>query len=103
MLKVTDGAAKALTAARSTTGAPDTHGVRFYSAPSDAPSGQTRLAFDFVAEPAPDDAVSEVSGLKTYVEPTAGEAFGDATIDVEQTASGTRLVVQPSAGMSSPN
>ncbi len=96
MLKLTDGAAKVLTNARADLGAPDTHGVRFYTPGEDAAQGgQARLAFDFVAEPSEHDAVDEVSGLKTYVAPEVNDIVGDATIDVEQSGDQARLVLHP--------
>jgi Fe-S cluster assembly iron-binding protein IscA len=94
MLKVTDGAAKVLTAARSDLGAPDTHGVRFYTPGPDASGGQARLAFDFVAGPAANDKVGEASGLKMFVAPEVDKSLGDATIDVQQSGDQTNLVLQ---------
>lgn len=94
MLKLTDGAAQVLTTARADLGAPDTHGVRFYTPGEDAPGeGQARLAFDFVAGPGENDTVDEVSGLKTFVAPEVNDALGNATIDVEQSGDQARLVL----------
>jgi len=103
MLKVTDGAAKVLTAARADVGAPDTHGVRFFTPGPDASGGQARLAFDFVSGPAANDKIGETSGLKMFVAPEVDKSLGDATIDVEQSGDQAQLVLQPSkdAGASS--
>lgn len=95
MLKVTDGAAKVLTSARSDIGAPETHGVRFFTPGPDASGKQARLAFDFVAGPAANDKVSEVSGLKTFVAPEVDSSVGDAVIDVEQAGDQAQLVLKP--------
>ena len=95
MLKVTPNAAAALTAARTETGAPDTHGIRFFAATSaQAPDQPGRLAFDFVASPEPNDAVAEQSGLKTYVAPEVQDAVGDATVDIEEIGDEAHLVLR---------
>jgi Fe-S cluster assembly iron-binding protein IscA len=96
MLKVTDGAAKVLTTARSDLGAPESHGVRFFTPGPDAEGKQARLAFDFVDGPAANDKVSEVAGLKLFVAPEVDKSLGDATIDVEQSGDQARLVLQAS-------
>jgi hypothetical protein len=94
MLKVSSNAAAALAAARSDQGAPDTHGVRFFTSPSVETPDQTRLAFDFVPSPQPDDAVAEHSGLSTYVAPDFEAAVGDATVDTEQVGNEVHLVLR---------
>jgi Fe-S cluster assembly iron-binding protein IscA len=95
MLKVTPNAAAALTAARSDSGVPDTHGIRFFAAsPAEAPDRPGRLAFEFVAAPKPDDAVAEHSGLKTYVAPEVEAAVGEATVDTEEVGVETHLVLR---------
>jgi Fe-S cluster assembly iron-binding protein IscA len=94
MLKLTDGAAKVLTSARSDLGAPDSHGVRFFTPGPDANGKQARLAFDFVDGPAANDKVSEVAGLKMFVAPEVDKSLGEATIDVEQAGDQARLVLQ---------
>jgi Fe-S cluster assembly iron-binding protein IscA len=81
--------------ARADVAAPDTHGVRFFTPGPDASGQQARLAFDFVAGPAANDKVSEVSGLKTFVAPEVDNSIGDAVIDVEQAGDQAQLILRP--------
>ncbi len=93
MLKMTPAAATALAAARSEIGAPDTYGVRFFAS-TDQTGGRSRFGFDFVSRPEPNDAVTEESGLKAYVSPEVTSLVGEATVDVEKSDDGARLVLR---------
>ena len=95
MLRLTPDAAATLSAARSDSGKPETHGVRFFaSAAPVGPDQQPRLAFNFVPGPHPDDAVTEQAGLSAYVSPEVTAMVGEATVDTERTGDQVRLILR---------
>lgn len=66
-----------------------------FSASADAPSEGPQLSLAFVESPAPEDAVSEESGLMTYVAPEVDQLVGDAVVDVESDGQQSSLVARP--------
>ena len=93
MLTMTQAAAAALTATRADVGAPDTYGVRFTASPAQDGQG-TRISFEFVPGPGPDDGQSEADGLQAYTAPEVTAIIGDAVVDLEPTNDGARLVMR---------
>jgi Fe-S cluster assembly iron-binding protein IscA len=94
MLKLTPKAIAALTAARSEAGAPETHGVRFFAQESEPGRGAS-VAFKFVADPLPDDAVTDVDGLRTFVAPEIRRMVGEGTVDIEMAGPRAQLILRP--------
>lgn len=97
MLRMTTAAADALTATRTDAGAPDTYGVRFTATAAQEGQG-TRIGFEFVPSPQPNDGETEESGLKAYTSPEVAAIVGDAVVDVEQAGDGARLVMRRDVG-----
>lgn len=93
MLTLTPAAAAALSAARTQSGAPEDYGARFATTEDGAPES-ARLTLTFVESPGPDDAVSEESGLMTYVAPEVDGLVGDAVVDVEADGQQSGLVIR---------
>jgi Fe-S cluster assembly iron-binding protein IscA len=96
MLTMTPDAETMLSRARSEKGAPNDFGVRFFTkAMADS---QTRVAFNFVASPEPDDTIIEEGRLKAYVAPDVDQKIGDVVVDVQQKDDGPGLVVRRVSG-----
>ena len=93
MLTITPTAVDILTRTRIDKGAPEDHGVRFYTTGQDA-SGQARLAFTFVESPREDDTVLESAPIKAYVDPDVDRLIGDVTVDARQQGEEMSLVVR---------
>lgn len=93
MLKVTSDAATLLKSSRSSAGASEDVGVRFFVAEV-AQDGKTRIGFEFVPAPQPQDEVAEQEGLPVYVAPELTEALGDATVDAQPTGEGGQLILK---------
>lgn len=93
MLTMTPNAETILADRRAEKGAPDSYGVRFFTKQAED-SGQTRLAFNFVPSPRPDDTVIDEGDLKAFVAPEVEETIGDIVVDVEQKSGGPGLVVK---------
>ncbi len=91
MLNVTPRAATLLEAARTESGVPKSHGVRFFA---QAKEGQEpTLAIGFASEPGPSDTVSEHGDLKTFVAPEVTEALADVTLDARPSNGHEELVL----------
>jgi Fe-S cluster assembly iron-binding protein IscA len=95
VLTITPNAATVLDRARTEKGAPDDHGVRFYTTEEEG-SGRTRLAFAFVDSPKDDDSVVEGSTIEAFVSPDVDRLIGDVTVDVKQEGDQMGLVVRRS-------
>lgn len=92
MFKLTPAAEAVLTDVRGQSGKPDDYGVRFF-VPGE-PVEQSRLAFDFVASPGPDDTVDAEGGLRTFVAPDVDQMVGDAIVDIETVGDQASLVLR---------
>lgn len=96
MLTITPTAAELLTKTRTQKGAPEDHGVRFYTASEDG-SDRARLAFAFVEAPKDDDTVIDAKAIEAYVAPEVDRLIGDATVDTRQQGDEVGLVVRRTA------
>ena len=93
MLTVTPNAQTTLTARRAEKGAPETYGVRFYTKQTED-GGMSRLAFNFVPAPKPDDTVIKDGNLQAFVAPEVEESIGDVVVDVRDESGTPSLVVK---------
>lgn len=93
MLTITPNAASILNKARTEKGAPEDHGVRFYTTEEQG-SGRTRLAFAFVDSPREDDTVIDGGAIEAYVSPDVDRLIGDVTVDVKEEGDRMGLVVK---------
>jgi Fe-S cluster assembly iron-binding protein IscA len=82
MLTITQEAAAVLTDARESSGAPDHFGIRIFAAvPPEG--GDPQLAITFLPDAIPGDEVTEVEGLRAFIEPDLAEALAEVTLDAE--------------------
>jgi len=91
MLNVTPRAATLLEAARTESGVPKSHGIRFFAQAKDGQ--EPRLAIGFAPEPGPSDTVNEHGDLKTFVAPEVTEALADVTLDARPSNGHEELVL----------
>jgi Fe-S cluster assembly iron-binding protein IscA len=92
MLTITDKAVARLVESRESVGAPDSYGVRLFSAtPPDG--GTPGLAIAFVPEAEPGDQVAQQEGVTAYVAPEVSDALDDATLDVSGEGGAEELVI----------
>jgi Fe-S cluster assembly iron-binding protein IscA len=92
MLTITSDAATVLTGARESAGAPDSFGIRiFATVPPEG--GDPQLAITFIPEAVPGDDVTEVDGLRAFIDPDLSEALSGVTLDAEQVEDGSSTLV----------
>jgi Fe-S cluster assembly iron-binding protein IscA len=84
MLTITNSAAAVLTDARESAGAPDTFGIRIFATVPPG-GGDPQLAIAFLPDAVPGDEVTEVEGLRAFIDPDLSEALSDVTLDAEFT------------------
>ena len=92
MLTITKDAAGVLNQNRASSGAPDTYGVRFFTATPPG-GGAPSVAIAFVPEAQPGDDVVEQEGVTAYLAPEVSEALSEATLDAPPENGGTELVL----------
>lgn len=92
MLKVTQDATMLLADARSSAGAPDNFGVRFFL--TDRQGEQPQVTFAFVPTPEPSDDVVNEEVVPVYVAPDLAQNVGEATLDTQEVDGSSRLVLR---------
>lgn len=90
-MQLTQAAAQQVTSAREAQGVPDTFGLRVFGEPQT--SGGTALGLAFAESPAESDQVSEQEGLRLFVALEVAGPLESATLDVEETADGAKLIL----------
>jgi Fe-S cluster assembly iron-binding protein IscA len=93
MLTITHEAATSIAQERTTSGSPDSYGVRFF-ARSLGEGAAPQLAMSFVPEAALGDEVTEQEGITAFVAPEVSDALDEATLDLIPTDGSPQLVVR---------
>ncbi|MGD2059982.1 MAG: hypothetical protein PVF87_03885 [Acidimicrobiia bacterium] len=89
MLQVSQRAAVALEAVRSSEEVPESH-ARL--SPSRHPGGDLAIRLEFVAQAEEGDQVAEQAGTEVYVDSDLAEPLSNAVMDVEETGEGLAFV-----------